>query len=122
TLRGGLTASGGNGRLDYRVTASGLTTDGISKADKRDGNTEKDGYENVSLSANLGFQVVDGLRLEAFGRHSDSDFDYDGFGMVTGVADADQHSKNKETSLNARALVSLYDGRFENIVSLGYHD
>ncbi len=121
TFRGGLTLSGGDDLFDYRVTAGGITTDGISKADKRDGNTEKDGYESLNFSANLGVNLAEGLRLEGFARHVDSEFEYDGWGPVTGVADADQVGKNKETSLNFRALAAMFDGRLENIVSLGYH-
>lgn len=121
TLRGGLTLSGGDERYDYRLSAGGITTDGISKAEKRDGNTEKDGYESLNFSTNLGVNLVEGLRLEAFARHVDSEFEYDGWGPVTGVADADQVGKTRETTVNFRAIANIMDGRFENIVSGGYH-
>ncbi len=122
TVRGAATASGADGGFDYRVTASGVRTDGISKADKRDGNTEKDGHKNISLSTNLGYQVTDEFRLEGFARYSDSRTEYDGFGAVTGVADSDDETDVTEMTLNARALVTLYDGRFENIVGVSYND
>ncbi len=49
TARAGASLHGGNGKVGYNLTASAITTDGISKADKRDGNTEKDGRPTLSI-------------------------------------------------------------------------
>lgn len=122
TYRAGGTLSGRDERFDFRVSANYVDTAGISKADKRDGNTEKDGYENVTVSANLGYQVTDEFRLEALGRLSDSDVQYDGWSgtSATGIADSDEYSTSKETVLGGRAIVNVMDGKFENIVAVNY--
>ncbi|MDA5193919.1 TonB-dependent receptor plug domain-containing protein [Govanella unica] len=120
TFRGGATLSGKDRGFDYRLSLSGVTTDGISKADKRDGNMEKDGYDSVTLSSNLGYQVTDEFRLEGFARYSDSRVEYDGWGPLTGAADSDDYSRSKETVMGGRTRVTVMDGKFENIVGITY--
>lgn len=122
TFRGGVTASGADERFDYRLSASGITSDGISKADSRDGNSERDGHDNITLSSNVGMKVVDGFRLEGGVHYSGSRTEYDGWGPVTGVADSDDYTKSKELTVHGRALVTLYDGAFENSVAVAYND
>lgn len=122
TVRGGATVSGQAGKFDYRVSGSGIYTDGISKADRRDGNTEKDGYDNLTFSTNLGVQVTEDIRLSGFARYSDSRTEFDSFGVVTGVQDGDEVNKTEELVLGANLDVSLFEGRFENRFGVGYMD
>ena len=51
TFRGGASVSHGGGAGDFRLAATRLNTDGVSRADKRNGNTEDDGLETLTLSA-----------------------------------------------------------------------
>lgn len=122
TLRGGATISGAAGGFDYRLSASAITTDGISKADRRDGNTERDGYDDVQLSANVGYQVTDEFRLEGFARHANSTTAYDGYGFATGTEDSPDKSDITDWAFSGRALVTLMDGRFENVIAINHSD
>jgi vitamin B12 transporter len=72
-------AQGKKGPLSYAVSASRLKTDGFSIADDRNpliphaGNTsEKDGYDNASFSANLGYALSNKLSLETVLRYTES--------------------------------------------------
>jgi vitamin B12 transporter len=120
TFRGGATLKGASGGFDYRLSLSGITSDGISRADKRDGNTEKDGYEAATLSGNVGYAFNDMFRLEGNVRYSDSTAETDSYGDITGVADGDEESKAKELNAHSRGIITLFDGKFENIVTLSH--
>lgn len=93
TMRGGAHVSGRRGALDGALSYSGLVSDGISKADERDGNRETDPFASLTLDARAGLDVGGDVRLEAFARYADSDTDFDSFAFTTGVADG------KETTL-----------------------
>ena len=54
TFREKAGVSGGNKWANYSLGISRWDTDGISAADEKDGNHEKDGYENTSISTKLG--------------------------------------------------------------------
>lgn len=120
TVRGGATVSGAVDAFDYRVSASGLRTDGISAADARDGNTEDDGFDNVTLSGNVGLKLGRHVRLSAFGRYADSENEFDGFSSATGVIDGDRVGRTDELVLRGMAEVSLFDGRFTNSFTAGF--
>lgn len=59
-------------RLGYNVSVSLFDTGGISLASQAPGNTEKDGYENLSFIGNLDYQASEALALRAGARWSDS--------------------------------------------------
>lgn len=120
TWRGGMTLKGADRGFDYRLSLSGITSDGISKADARDGNSEKDGYKDVTISGRVGYAFSAAFRLDGNLRYSDSTSEFDSFGFVTGVTDGDQRSTAEELTAQTRALVTLLDGRFENILSLSH--
>ena len=52
TIRAGLGLSSYHNKFDYRVSVFGTRTDGISRADEDDGNTEEDGFESIAASLN----------------------------------------------------------------------
>ena len=49
SLRGGAAIGGASDSFDYRLAVSSRTTDGISKADEANGNTEADGFDAVGM-------------------------------------------------------------------------
>lgn len=59
-------------RLGYNLSVSLFDTAGISLASRAPGNTEADGYENLSVVGNLDYEVNDALSLRAGARWSDS--------------------------------------------------
>lgn len=66
--------SGGTEMIDYSLSFSRLDSDGISKA--RDG-SEKDGYENTTLSTRLGYKVFGKGELNLILRYTDAETDID---------------------------------------------
>ena len=88
----------GRPKGSLRLSASAITSDGISKAEKRDGNTEKDGYEALTLSATGDYALTAFLSLSASARYVNSEAEFDGFGVDTGVMDADESADADLTS------------------------
>ena len=54
SLRGGVDFAGASERFDYRLAVTTMSTDGISKADEANGNTEKDPFDSTTVSARFG--------------------------------------------------------------------
>ena len=109
---GGLAIGRPKGSL--RLSASAITSDGISKADQRDGNTEKDGYEALTLSARGQYSLTPIVSFLVSARYVASRAEFDGFGFPTGVVDADEEADSDEFNLNASADLMLLGGRLQN--------
>ena len=109
---GGLAIGRPKGSL--RMSASAITSDGISKADKADGNSEKDGYEALTLSARGQYSLTPIVSFLVSARYVASQAEFDGFGFPTGVVDADEKADSDEINLNASADLTLLGGRLQN--------
>jgi vitamin B12 transporter len=88
TVRGGIGYAAGAEAWDFALNAQGIRTDGFSAADEETGNSERDGYDNVTVSAvgsvDLGDRFVLGGALRWFDRTTEID------AIVSGVpVDAD---------------------------------
>jgi vitamin B12 transporter len=68
--------SGGNERGDYFVSATDFSTDGFN-SQPADGTGERDGAENTTLHAKLGWNLSDALRLQLVARDIDAEAAYD---------------------------------------------
>jgi len=114
----------GVNREAYAISASvaGYDTDGISKADKRDGATEKDGYTTVTASLKGRVAASDTLSFDGAARYTRSDTDTDGYPFPSFVlGDTTDRYRSREWSGFGRAhlknvlgldhtfSVSLYD-------------
>jgi vitamin B12 transporter len=85
TYSGQAGLSGSSDRLDYSLGVSGFTSGGISAASAlKAGNTEKDGYRNLTLSGRIGVSLRKDLDLEVVGRAVDAGTDIDNFGGAYG--------------------------------------
>lgn len=124
TFRGGAALESGSEAGDFRLALSGITTDGISKADENNGNTEDDPFESLTASAKGGLNLGPDIRLAATALWSQSDLDFDGFvfGAQGNVGDADQGSETEEFSTNVSLEAPLFNGKLENLVVLGYSE
>ena len=124
TLRGGASISNANEIGDFRLAATGLTTDGISKADEANGNSEDDGYDSQTVSAKGGLNLPASVRLETSLMWSDAESEYDSyaFGAQGSVADGDEVTNSETLSGNIPLKAPLFDGRLENLVQIGYAD
>lgn len=118
TFRGGASVTGADGGVDYGVSVTGLTSKGVSRAD---GGDEPDGIDSYAASANLGFDATSNLRFETSLRYARARTDFDGFPPPDFVlADTEDEDRTEEFLAAGRVLLTLFDGRFENIVTVGY--
>ena len=109
--------TGGSDRFWYALSSSWHQTDGFSTVDGRFGATERDGYENGTLSGRAGFLVTDDLDVDVVWRYTDADVDFDGFDFATfqpadGIGNLDSEDFFTRTQLKYRQL----DGRLEHRV------
>jgi vitamin B12 transporter len=124
SLRGGAEVAGASDRFDFRLAATGISTDGISKADEANGNTEKDGHDSNTISAKGGVVLAGEARLQAsiLWTDAESEFDSFSFGDQGNIADGDEVSKTEELVGNLSLHLPMLGGRFENVVLVGYSD
>ena len=123
TLNATAGVSGADGAVDYALGVSGFRTAGVSAAPKSQGNTERDGYENLTASAKLGWQANEILEFELFGRVMDSEIESDPQPAVAGVirvVDGDVLTTSDQFIGRAQAGLTLFDGAWEQIVSVGH--
>ncbi len=125
TFRGGITLAGGTEDLGFNFSASDIQSDGISKADAADGNTEADAYESYTLRGRVTAKLSDNVRLEAFGNYTDSKAEIDGFSFnpVTfsfDLGDTADRSLSEDYLIGGRLHAKLLNGKFNNTVSVEY--
>lgn len=120
TFRGAASLMGGNERVSGRISASGVTTRGFSSADEANGNTEDDGFNNVTVSSKGRLQAADNLVFESVVRYQNSENEFDGFDFATGAADADEVGQTEEFSIAGFATHTLLEGRVQNRLSASY--
>lgn len=72
--------SGSNDKINYSLCISNYDTEGISAANEKDGNTEADGYKNITLSARLGFTLPKSATIDLFLRYTDAESELDNLG------------------------------------------
>ena len=121
TIRGGASVGNANDTGDFRLAVVGTSSDGISKADENNGNSEDDAYEALTLSAKGGLNLGRDARLSAnvLWTNAESGFDTSSGGVVF---DADNVSETEELSANISLTGSLFDDRLENLLLVGHTD
>ena len=95
--------------------------DGISKADKKDGNVEKDGFETNSYSFKGDIDLYN-IQIKGLLSYIKSDVEYDSFGFVTGVQDGDERSITEEFIGNLTIKFNLFDDKLVNTFSVNQSD
>jgi len=95
--------------------------DGISKADKKDGNVEKDGFETNSYSFK-GDIDLNNIQIKGLLSYIKSDVEYDSFGFVTGVQDGNERSITEEFIGNLTIKFNLFDDKLVNTFSVNQSD
>ena len=113
----GLVSNFGN----FLFLVDGTSLDGISKADKKDGNIEKDGFETNSYSFK-GNMEVNNIEIKGLLSYIKSDVEYDSFGFVTGVQDGDERSITEEFIGNLTIKFNLFGEKLENTFSFNQSD
>ena len=124
SIRAGGAFGGANNQGDFRLGLAYVDTSGISAADKADGNSEKDGYQSLSLDARAGI-IFSSSRLEVDLKYVDSENEFDGFVFQNGnfaFQDADEEGKVKELSGNLHYSFALFGERLSNDLQFGYSE
>jgi vitamin B12 transporter len=109
--------SGSGERGDYFVSATNLETDGFNSQSADTTLRDKDGADNRTLHAKLGWSATENLRLQLVARNVDASALYDGcFSTVTFATIHDCRSTTDQTTYKASA--DLDSGAFTH--SFGY--
>ena len=112
TFRHSTSLSGGTDRYWYSLSGSWFQNDGFSAAAV---GTERDGYENGTLSGRLGFQITDDFDLDTTWRYIDSDVDIDGFPPPAfTLGDTNSNIDNEQFFVRTQARLLQLDGRLEH--------
>lgn len=124
TLRAGGSVSNRSDAGDFRLAAISSTSDGISKADAAEGNSETDAFESLTLAANGGLNLPRGARLTADFLWTDAETEFDSFtfSAVGRVSDGDEVSETEEVASNLSLTFPLLRGRLDNQLLVGYSD
>ena len=124
TLRGGASVNGSNDTGDFRLALTGIDTDGISKADEVNGNTENDGYTSYTLSGRGGINLPANAHLDVMALYTDAETEFDSFvfGDQGNVGDGDELNETQELSGKISLKLPLLEGRLENVLTVGYSD
>jgi vitamin B12 transporter len=122
TFRGSLSAHGAAADGSrFAASVTGLTTDGISAADRRNGNTERDGYDNVTVSL-AGEKVLDQY-LTAFASllYIDNRTEFDD-GGVAPSDNPDNVADRRQLAGRVGITATSLDGRLRNTASVQIND
>ena len=106
-------ANGTAGAVEYGAAANFLHSNGISAADKRNGNPETDGYGNFGATANTRIHLNDSVSLDLRGYYTNARTDFDdnsGFVPPFLAADSFAYNKNRLLSGYAGLNFDLFDG------------
>jgi len=123
TRSGYVTIDGGD-RLNYSLALSAMDSEGISAADEEDGNSEKDGFRNLSVSGRVDIPLGTDGELKVTIRGTDSETELDEVNGNTFLFEDDPNSSIEETQLftGARYLLYFMDGKFEQSFGVSFVD
>jgi len=121
TYRESASLLGGTELLNYSLSLSHLQSRGVSAADSRDGNRERDGYENAAFSARLGLTPTENFGLDLVLRYMDTEGDFDNFGGAFG----DDPNSTFDTQMffsRLQGKLALCDGIWEQTMGVSFSD
>jgi vitamin B12 transporter len=87
TIKESIQLAGAQDKFDYSVAVSYTETDGISAASEQRGNREDDGYDNLTSSTRLGFNLLKDARIELSFRTISAETELDGYTWGVGPSD-----------------------------------
>ena len=121
TMRETAGVQGGGDRAWYSVAIAYLDTDGISAADESDGNGEKDGATNRSLSARFGYQAAENFDLDLILTGVNTDTALDNFGGASGD-DPNSIGETQQFTVRAQGDLSLMEGDWRQTFGVSLTD
>lgn len=120
SFKGFLSTYGKLDRLNYSVNLSRVVSEGFSSADEKFGNTEKDGFQNLNVGTNLGFNASDNLNFDLFLRFNKSETDLDQFGGEFGD-DPTYIYEQEELSAKLQSRLNLFSGFWKQTLGVSYY-
>lgn len=123
TARGAVSVGAARARWALGVSAAAIASGGISRADERDGNPERDGYDGRTLGLSGRLSPVAGLTLEARVRANRAEAELDGYAPAPPYAfgDTDEVSETLTRSGFVRARLDAVGG-FAHALTLAGSD
>ncbi len=122
TFSGGATLSGSTENISYSFGTSFLHSAGFSAANESyEGNTEKDGYQNLTFSGRLGFRLSDNLEFDFVVRRIETEIDIDNFGGAYGD-DPNNLQTYNSLFLKGQARWLILNNRWEQKLNLSVVD
>lgn len=116
-------ANGTYQALEFGAAANFYVTNGVSAADSRNGNSEPDGYHHVGATANLRWNVGNGLSVDGrvyFTRARDS---FDGYPPPNySLADTAQYGDNQLLAFYSGVNFNALDGRLTGRLAVIHSD
>jgi vitamin B12 transporter len=117
--RGNFSSLGELDKVNYSFQLSRSTTDGISAADSRYGNNEKDSYSNTSFTSNLGYDFSPDVKLSLIYKYTKANSGLDQSGKY---GDDPNYTYNSEEQLfNGRLYLSLLNGIWQAQFNASYN-
>ncbi len=130
TVSGRYGFSAANDAVEVATSVERIHSDGFSSADERAGNRERDGYDNLTASANAAWRISETFRVFASLRYTRryseyDDFTYDfltGFGHPADETGARFHTVAEEIGARTGADFKLFDGRLDNKIAIQHYN
>ena len=118
TVRGNAAIGSAGDRYNIRSSVSYIDTKGISSADAAHGNTERDGYDNVTLYSKGRLDIAGPVTVGGTIRYAKADAQFDSFAFSGPypIVDGNEASKTTEFVGSGWADVSAFDGLFDSLV------
>jgi vitamin B12 transporter len=113
--------NGATSKAHYSLSASNLSTEGISAQTGSDDDPDDDGYRNKMASLKGGYQFSPTFSIDGVMRYTDSKSEYDAYGYASGQ-DNDVYGTytNRLAKINTR--LNLLENRLNNRLSFSYSD
>ena len=119
TWKAGANASGATDKVNFALSASKTEIEGYSIANdenndipRGDSTDEDDGYENTTISGNVGVDITDTFSISALARHIDSDVDTDEYNWGGYSEDGDANTESTQTL----AKINIQNKFFNNFL------
>lgn len=113
--------SGGSDLVNYSLAASFLESNGIWSAGHKYGNSERDGYDNLSVSSRVGLTPTDNFDIDFFLRYIQADTDIDAFAGPLGD-DPNYTSSFESIAFRTQAGLFLFDDLWEQKLAFSLTD
>lgn len=123
TVRGGMNFAYGTEKVQFSGGVSRLYTGGTSAACEWQGNDERDGYDNLTLSGRLTLTPTEPVEVNLIARRVESEIDLDDTNTANKLVDDKNYdTEYDDTYLRAEAALKLFDGKWRQKLGCGYTD